>query len=212
MTLRFATKILLTSALTAVVGLAIVSGASAMRNDSDPFNLGYRGEVSPAVSHSERLRILVAIAAKNNKAAKKTVKAAAWSFPHCTGATEYDYIYSGDPCTSTPAARTVGTIDPGLVVIGAKSTKAAKKTAKATKKPAKAAAWRFPRCTGATEYDYIYSGDPCSSTPAGSTVGTIGPAPLSESGVSSQAPVSWQNGAFCNGNDEYDYVYSGCHS
>src|SRR6478735_414982 len=81
MTLRFATKILLTSALTAVVGLAIVSGASAMRNDSDPFNLGYRGEVSPAVSHSERLRILVAIAAKNNKAAKKTVKAAAWSFP-----------------------------------------------------------------------------------------------------------------------------------
>ena len=41
-------------------------------------------------------------APKTQKAPSKSVKAAAWSFPSCTNTqAEYEYIYSGDPCTST---------------------------------------------------------------------------------------------------------------
>jgi hypothetical protein len=95
---------------------------------------------------------------------------------------------------------------------------AVKKAPKATKAPAKsvkAAAWSFPSCTpsAAAEYDpYTYSGDPCISTGPATTVGTIVLAPAIESGVVSRSQSNRQGGAFCNGNDEYEYIYSGCRS
>ena len=50
---RLALKVWITSALTTAVSLAFVSGASAMRNARDPFNLGYGGvDPAPVVSSS----------------------------------------------------------------------------------------------------------------------------------------------------------------
>jgi hypothetical protein len=50
---RLATRIWLTSALTTVASLALVSGASAMRNATDPGNLGYeRTQPSAVVTNS----------------------------------------------------------------------------------------------------------------------------------------------------------------
>ena len=92
-----------------------------------------------------------------------------------------------------------------------KKVKAAPKTQKAPAKSVKAAAWSFPRCTGAqAEYEYIYSGDPCTSTAPAATTPTIVPAPAIESGVASRSPASRMNPVFCNGQAEYDYVYAGC--
>ena len=48
----------------------------------------------------------VKAAPKTQKAPAKSVKAAAWSFPPCTNTqAEYEYIYSGDPCTSDGSGR-----------------------------------------------------------------------------------------------------------
>ena len=45
-------------------------------------------------------------APKTHKAPAKGVKTAAWSFPACTNIqAEYEYIYSGDTCTSQPLVR-----------------------------------------------------------------------------------------------------------
>ena len=45
---------------------------------------------------------------------------------------------------------------------------------------------------------------------SGPTAGTIVLAPAIESGVVSRSPVSRMNPVFCNGQAEYEYVYSGC--
>jgi hypothetical protein len=85
-----------------------------------------------------------------------------------------------------------------------KSAKKAPKTHKAASKSVKAA-WNFPPCTDArAEYEYIYSGDPCSPAPA------FVLAPTPESGGVFLTPGSRVTPPFCNGNAEYEYVYSGC--
>ncbi len=62
---RFAIKVWLTTAITTVASLAVVSGASAMRNARDPFNEGYgRTEPNAVVSNSSGFNWgIVAIAA-----------------------------------------------------------------------------------------------------------------------------------------------------
>ena len=62
---RLAIKVWLTTAVTTVGSLAVVSGASAMRNARDPFNEGYaRSEPSAVVSQSSGFNWgIVAIAA-----------------------------------------------------------------------------------------------------------------------------------------------------
>ena len=80
-------------------------------------------------------------------------------------------------------------------------------------KSGKAAVWKFPACSpsAAAEYDsYIYSGDPCIWTGPAATAPTIVLAPAIESGVISRSPVSRMNPVVCNGQSEYEYVYSGC--
>jgi hypothetical protein len=113
------------------------------------------------------------------------------------------------------AASAVALMAPAAFAAGPhKSVKAAHKSAAAVHQTAKAAAWSFPSCTGAaTEYEYIYSGDPCTSAATQAVArGTILLAPGIESGVVSRTPVRRQSPAFCIGNAEYDYVYSGCQS
>ena len=81
-------------------------------------------------------------------------------------------------------------------------------------KSGKAAVWKFPACSpsaAAPEYDsYIYSGDPCIWSGPAATAPTIVLAPAIESGVVSRSPVSRMNPVVCNGQSEYEYVYSGC--
>jgi hypothetical protein len=111
------------------------------------------------------------------------------------------------------AASAVALMAPAAFAAGPhKSVKAAPK--KATAVHQIATAWSFPPCAGAaTEYEYIYSGDPCTSATTQAVArGTILLAPGIESGVASATPVSRQGAAFCNGNADYEYVYSGCQS
>jgi hypothetical protein len=82
----------------------------------------------------------------------------------------------------------------------------------AVQKSDKAAVWNFPSCipSAAAEHDpYTYSGDPCTLSAPASTGGTTGLAPAIESDVVYRSPVSW-NPVSCNGQAEYDYIYSGC--
>ncbi len=61
---RLAVKVWFVSALTTALSLAFVSGASAMRNATDPFNLGYaRSDPSPVVSSSSGFNWSVAAVA-----------------------------------------------------------------------------------------------------------------------------------------------------
>jgi hypothetical protein len=111
------------------------------------------------------------------------------------------------------AASAVALMAPAAFAAGPhKNVKASHKKATAVQKTAKA--WSFPNCTGAVpEYEYIYSGDPCTSfTTHAAAGGTIVLAPGTESGVASVTPVGPQNAASCYLNTEYNYVYPGCHS
>src|SRR3954453_6067183 len=95
---------------------------------------------------------------------------------------------------------------------GHKSVKA-HKTVKTAPRSVKAAAWSFPKCSGGTEYEYVYSGDPCTSaSPPAAAGGTTVPAPAVETGVVSRSQVGRRSAAVCNGEADYEYVYSGCPS
>ena len=110
------------------------------------------------------------------------------------------------------AASAVALMAPVAFAAGPHKSVKAHKVVKAAAESVKAAAWSFPPCTGAVaEYEYVYSGDPCTSTAPAAIVRAIVLAPV-ESGVVSRSPVGRQGGAFCNGNDEYEYIYSGCQS
>jgi len=110
------------------------------------------------------------------------------------------------------AASAVAIMAPAAFAAGPlKSLKASPKSVAAVHRTAKTTPWSFPSCTGAAaEYEYVYSGDPCSSS-ATQTVarGTILLAPGAESGVVSRTPVTGQTAVSCAA-AEYEYIYSGC--
>ena len=110
------------------------------------------------------------------------------------------------------AAAAVMVMAPAAFAGPHKRPKAAPKTTTAASKSVKAAAWSFPPCTNTqAEYEYIYSGDPCTSTAPATTAPTIVLAPATESGVVALNPVSRRNPVACNNHvAEYDYIYSGC--
>lgn len=74
-------------------------------------------------------------------------QAGVWSFPSCdiVRATEYDYIYSGDPCVKTPAALVPDANAAGVPLVIFST-------------PTQVGRWRFPGCADSVEYEYIFSG------------------------------------------------------